>query len=109
MRKYDIKMNLIRSGQTVALEEDRYDPMADIRAHSSIIKVSHLNVATDPCSNAAQSQSVKKEAVLSRAELEELRRIEAERVEVGKRRQLGLDIPRHLGVRTEEVADYKFD
>ncbi|ORX41096.1 hypothetical protein BD324DRAFT_38072 [Kockovaella imperatae] len=93
MRKYDIRMNMIRSGQVIAAEDDKYDPLADVKAHNSTIK----------------SQSAKKESVLSRAELEELRRIEAERVEIAKRRQLGLDVPRHLGVRTEQVTEFTFE
>ena len=40
---------------------------------------------------------------LSREEVMELRRVEQERIEIGQRRLLGLDIPRHFGVRTEEV------
>jgi hypothetical protein len=39
MAKYEFRMNLIRSGQTVPLEGLAYDPMADIKAHSSFLKV----------------------------------------------------------------------
>ena len=40
MQKYDIRMNLIRSGQSAALDVDAYDPLADMKAHNSTIKVS---------------------------------------------------------------------
>jgi hypothetical protein len=43
------------------------------------------------------------EADLTREEIVELRRLERERVEASKRRQLGLEIPKNLGVRTVEV------
>ena len=39
MAKYEFRMNLIRSGQTIPLDDGAYDPMADIKAHSSFLKV----------------------------------------------------------------------
>ena len=56
-----------------------------------------------------QSQEKGKETFLSREEIGELRRIERERMEIGKRRILGLDVPRSMGVRTEEVNPMSFD
>lgn len=35
-----VKLNMIRSGQTLPDESDGYDPMADMKAHSSSLKVS---------------------------------------------------------------------
>ncbi|OCF45660.1 tRNA(His) guanylyltransferase [Kwoniella heveanensis CBS 569] len=86
MAKYDIKMNMIRSGQTLPDESGGYDPFADMKAHSSGLK----------------SQVKQQETLYSREQIEELRRVEAERTQVAKRKQMGLEVPRNLGVRTEE-------
>lgn len=40
MAKYEVRMNLIRSGQTIPLGDGAYDPAADIKAHHSYLKVS---------------------------------------------------------------------
>ncbi len=40
MAKYEVRMNLIRSGQTIPLDDGAYDPAADIKAHHSYLKVS---------------------------------------------------------------------
>lgn len=41
MAKYEIKMNMIRTGQGLpGVNDGSYDPMADMRAHSSSLKVS---------------------------------------------------------------------
>lgn len=45
------------------------------------------------------------ESYLSPQEVVELRRIEAERTEISKRRLLGMNVPKNMGVRTED-ADY---
>ncbi|WVQ95477.1 hypothetical protein IAU59_002574 [Kwoniella sp. CBS 9459] len=86
MAKYDMKMNMIRSGQTLPDESGGYDPFADMKAHSSGLK----------------SQTKQQETLYSREQIEELRRVEAERTQVAKRKQMGLEVPRNLGVRTEE-------
>ncbi|WVR08608.1 hypothetical protein IAU60_005663 [Kwoniella sp. DSM 27419] len=92
MSRYELKMNMIRSGQTMA-ETGGYDPLADMRAHSSGLK----------------SQTKKEDTLLTREQVAELRRLEAERIEVAKRRQLGLNVPKNLGVRTEEFNPTTFD
>jgi len=48
---------------------------------------------------------------LTREEVEELRQVERERVEMIRLRQLGIDIPRTMGVRADyvEFKDMKFD
>jgi hypothetical protein len=108
MGKYMIKMNLIRSGQT--LPDEIYDPLADMKAHSTLLKVRSPGLAPEyTLLTESQSQAEKKETYLSRAEIAELRRIEAERIEIGKRRVLGLDVPRNMGVRTEEVNPMTFE
>ncbi|KAK4687700.1 hypothetical protein P7C73_g2414, partial [Tremellales sp. Uapishka_1] len=93
MAKYDIKMNMIRTGQGLPGNTGGYDPMADIKAHSSSLK----------------KPSKEKETFLSRDEVEELRRLQAERHEIGKRKQMGLDVPTSLGVRKEEHNPTTFD
>ncbi|KIR79413.1 hypothetical protein I305_00457 [Cryptococcus gattii E566] len=90
MNKYMIKLNMIRSGQTLPDESGGYDPMADMKAHSSSLK----SKTTEP-----------QESYLSPQEVAELRRIEAERREISKRKLLGMNVPKNMGVRTED-ADY---
>ncbi|KAK8850447.1 hypothetical protein IAR55_004365 [Kwoniella newhampshirensis] len=86
MARFELKMNMIRSGQTLPDEVGGYDPAADMKAHSSSMK----------------STAKEKETFLSKEQVAELRRIEAERTEIGKRRLMGMDVPRNMGVRTEE-------
>ncbi|WWC92174.1 uncharacterized protein L201_007128 [Kwoniella dendrophila CBS 6074] len=88
MGKFEFKMNMIRSGQTLPEESGGYDPLADMKAHSSSLKV---------------SAPKEKETFLSKEKIAELRRIENERTEVAKRRQMGLDVNKNLGVRMEDV------
>ena len=113
MAKYEYRMNLIRSGQTIPLDDDSYDANADIKAHSSLLKVCRPPASSHPSSltraTPNQSQTKEKESFLSRGEIAELRRIQAERQEIGQRRLLGLDVPRNMGVRTEEVNPMTFD
>ncbi|OXH41230.1 hypothetical protein J008_00793 [Cryptococcus neoformans] len=90
MDKYMVKLNMIRSGQTLPDESNGYDPMADMKAHSSSLK----SKTNEP-----------QESYLSPQEVAELRRIEAERTEISKRRLLGMNVPKNMGVRTED-ADY---
>ncbi|OXC68487.1 hypothetical protein AYX13_02938 [Cryptococcus neoformans] len=90
MEKYMVKLNMIRSGQTLPDESNGYDPMADMKAHSSSLK----SKTNEP-----------QESYLSPQEVAELRRIEAERTEISKRRLLGMNVPKNMGVRTED-ADY---
>ncbi|WVQ85840.1 hypothetical protein IAT38_008008 [Cryptococcus sp. DSM 104549] len=86
MDKYMFKMKMLRSGQSMPAESQGYDPMADMKAHSSSLR-SQVKENT--------------ETYLSPQQVAELRRIEAERTEIGKRRLMGLDVPKNLGVRTE--------
>ncbi|WVW80950.1 hypothetical protein I302_102941 [Kwoniella bestiolae CBS 10118] len=88
MSKYELKMNLIRSGQTLPDESGGYDPLADMKAHSSSLRT---------------SAPKEKETFLSKEKIAELRRVEAERTEIAKRRQMGLDVHKNLGVRMEDV------
>jgi hypothetical protein len=49
-----------------------------------------------------QATHLPDESDLTREEIVELRRLEKERIEAAKRRQLGLEVPKNLGVRMEE-------
>nr|XP_019051188.1 hypothetical protein I302_01637 [Kwoniella bestiolae CBS 10118]OCF30118.1 hypothetical protein I302_01637 [Kwoniella bestiolae CBS 10118] len=48
MSKYELKMNLIRSGQTLPDESGGYDPLADMKAHSSSLRVSLDSALSSP-------------------------------------------------------------
>lgn len=67
-------MDVLRNGGTLA--SSSYDPMADMAAHSSSLK-----------------RPVKEtETYLSKAQLEDLRRVQNERVEFSKRKVRGLSV-----------------
>lgn len=62
-----------------------YDPNADMQAHSS----------------AHKRTVVEHESYLSKDQLKDLRRVQHERVEIAKRKQLGLEVKQSLGVRMD--------
>jgi len=89
MQRYEARMSLLRNGEFVPQgDEDTYDPNADFRAHSS----------------AHKRTTVEHESYLSKEQLHDLRRIQHERVEIAKRKQLGLEIKQSLGVRMDGNA-----
>ncbi|WWC72465.1 uncharacterized protein I206_106427 [Kwoniella pini CBS 10737] len=88
MAKFERKMNMIRSGQTLPDESGEYDPLADMKAHTSSLRT---------------SAPKEKDTYLSKEKIAELRRVEAERTEIAKRRQMGLDVNKNLGVRMEDI------
>ncbi len=49
-----------------------------------------------------QRAPVETDSFLNRAQLEELRKIQVERNEVQRRKVMGMDVPKNLGVRQEE-------
>jgi hypothetical protein len=61
--------------------------------------------------HAERYQAQKRKPSLTREEVEDLRQVERERVEMIRLRQLGIDIPRTMGVRADyvEFKDMKFD
>ncbi|KAI0029946.1 hypothetical protein K488DRAFT_72585 [Vararia minispora EC-137] len=85
METYERRMNALRAGEFVPPAEDSYDPEADMRAH----KHKHKRAAGES------------ESYLSREQLQELRRIQQERVEVGKMKLLGMEIKQNMGVRMD--------
>ncbi len=109
MAKYEIKMNMIRTGEPMNLVVDGgYDPNADLAAHSNNLRVrlvaliQRLSVSLTPTCLSSQRPTTETQSFLSRAQLEELRKVQNERTEVAQRKVLGIDVPRNLGVRQEE-------
>ncbi|KIJ37907.1 hypothetical protein M422DRAFT_33526 [Sphaerobolus stellatus SS14] len=81
MKRYDARMSLLRHGEFVA----------DLRAHSS----AHKRVVVEQDSHISKATE----------QLKDLRRVQRERVEIAKRKQLGLEVSRKLGVWMEEFDD----
>lgn len=103
MKRYDMRMTLLRNGEfapkgdedtyvfaaksfkDIYVSSFRYDPNADFRAHSSALK----------------RPIAEKETYLSKEQLKDLQRVQRERVEISKRKQLGLEVKQNLGVRMD--------
>jgi hypothetical protein len=51
-----------------------------------------------------QASHVPLQAELTVEEIQELRRVEKERLEISQMRRMGMEIPRSMGVRMEEVV-----
>lgn len=85
LEKYEARMEAIRSGN-VTTQVDTYDPRADEAA----LAAQHKRVAkTDG------------EVYIGRAQLEQLRRIERERVEASRMKRMGMEVKESMGVRYE--------
>ncbi|EGG03800.1 hypothetical protein DFH28DRAFT_900587 [Melampsora americana] len=85
LEKYESKMNAIRSGQTTTGDLG-YDPRADEAA----LAAQHKRVAkTDG------------EVYIGRAQLEELRKLERDRVEASRMKRMGMEVKESMGVRYE--------
>ncbi|KAF8661483.1 hypothetical protein AX16_001320 [Volvariella volvacea WC 439] len=84
MDAYLRRMTSLREGEFLP-PTDTYDPSADLKAISS----------------AHKRRPVERETYLSREQLEELRRVQNERVQVGKMKQLGMDVKQNMGVRMD--------
>ncbi|GJJ08499.1 hypothetical protein Clacol_002717 [Clathrus columnatus] len=86
MKRYESRMDLLRNGEFVPQgDEDTYDFNADYRAHSSALK----------------RGTTESESYLTKEQLQELRQVQRERVELIKRKQLGLEVSGTLGVRMD--------
>jgi len=89
MQRYEARMSLLRHGEFIPQgDEDTYDANADMQAHSS----------------AHKRAVVEHESYLSKDQLRELRRVQHERIEIAKRKQLGLEIKQSMGVRMDGNA-----
>ncbi|KII95490.1 hypothetical protein PLICRDRAFT_217953 [Plicaturopsis crispa FD-325 SS-3] len=82
---YEARMSALRRGEFVPPSDDSYDPMADMKAHQS----SH------------KRQTVEHESYLTKEQLQELRRVQFERVEAGKMKLMGMDVKQTMGVRMD--------
>lgn len=85
MEAYERRMSALRAGEYVPPADDSYDPNADLRALES----SH------------RRRAVERETYMSKEQLQELRRVQNERIEAGKMKLLGMDIKHNMGVRMD--------
>lgn len=90
MNKYETKMQAVRMGETVE-EDGGYDFNKD------------LANAKQSYRRAAAASSADADALmLDRERLEELRKLQVERVEMEKMKRLGMDVKESMGIRTEK-------
>jgi len=82
---YERRMDAMRAGEFVPPADDGYDAEADMRAHQSKLK----------------RPAVESESFYDKDQLQELRRVQRERVEAGKMKLLGMDIKSNMGVRMD--------
>ncbi|KAK7033822.1 hypothetical protein R3P38DRAFT_735121 [Favolaschia claudopus] len=85
MEAYNRRMTALRQGEFVPPAEDSYDAQADMKA----------------INKAHKKQAVEHDSYLSREQLMELRKVQNERVEVGKMKRLGMDVKANMGVRMD--------
>jgi len=85
LESYERRMALVRSGGTLPID-DGYDPNKDFESHKAGTK---RKVTAEP------------ETYLSRDQLMELRNVQRERTQVGKMKQLGLEVKTNMGVRMD--------
>ncbi|KAJ6497448.1 hypothetical protein C8R45DRAFT_822862 [Mycena sanguinolenta] len=88
MESYNRRMAALRQGEFVPPPDDSYDAQADMKA----------------ISGAHKKQVVEHDSYLSREQLMELRKVQHERVEVAKMKQLGMDVKQNMGVRMDGTA-----
>ncbi|KAJ6593233.1 hypothetical protein B0H19DRAFT_1204942 [Mycena capillaripes] len=85
MESYNRRMSALRQGEFVPPPDDSYDPQADLKA----------------ISGAHKKKVVEHESYLSKEQLMELRKVQHERIEAGKMKQLGMDVKQNMGVRMD--------
>jgi len=90
---YTMRMALLRTGETLPPVDVPYDPNADLAAHKK-----HLS-STSKSATAGAAESY-----LSREQLQELRRVQLERGQVGKMKVMGMDIKQNFGVRMDGTS-----
>lgn len=105
MEKYERRMDALRQGEFLPPAEDVYDPEADMRILTGVHK----------------KKAPERESYMSREQLEELRKVQNERVQasssdlcrqihflmmlqVGKMKLLGMDVKQSMGVRMDGTA-----
>ncbi|KAF8058738.1 hypothetical protein FPV67DRAFT_1365148, partial [Lyophyllum atratum] len=85
MEAYERRMSALRQGEFVPPADDSYDPQADMKA----------------ISGAHKKKVVEHESYLSKDQLQDLRRVQQERIEAGKMKLLGMDVKQNMGVRMD--------
>ncbi|TFY64316.1 hypothetical protein EVJ58_g2695 [Rhodofomes roseus] len=85
MEAYERRMTALRSGEYLPPADDSYDPNADLRALQSTHK----------------RKTVERETYMSKEQLEALRQVQAERIQAGKMKLLGMDVKQNMGVRMD--------
>ncbi|KAH9920971.1 uncharacterized protein B0H18DRAFT_580126 [Fomitopsis serialis] len=85
MEAYERRMTALRSGEYVPPADDSYDPNADLRALQS----------------AHKRKAIERDTYMSKEQLEELRQVQAERIQAGKMKLLGMDVKQNMGVRMD--------
>ncbi|KAL0955623.1 hypothetical protein HGRIS_001856 [Hohenbuehelia grisea] len=85
MEAYDRRMAALRQGEYIPPADDSYDPNADLRA----------------VQGAHKRKAVEHDSYLSKEQLQELRRVQNERIEAGKMKRLGMEIKQNMGVRMD--------
>ncbi|KAI0279490.1 hypothetical protein BGY98DRAFT_915704, partial [Russula aff. rugulosa BPL654] len=83
---YERRIDAKRAGEFVPPADGSYDPEADMRAHQS-----KLN-----------RPAVESESFYDKDQLQELRRLQRERIEAGKLKLLGMDIKANMGERMDD-------
>ncbi|KAH7098098.1 hypothetical protein BKA62DRAFT_623042 [Auriculariales sp. MPI-PUGE-AT-0066] len=91
LARYEARMTMLRSGETLPAEDTAYDFASDVASHVKSIK------SAAPVTDLS--------ATYSRGEVEELRRVQRERVQVGKMKVLGMDVKTNMGVRMVDGDD----
>jgi len=86
LEAYEQRMTAIRSGETLPAGDDLYDASKDLAAHKA---------------GTTRRPEKEAETYLSREQLQELRRVQNERVQVGKMKALGLEVKGSFGVRMD--------
>ncbi|KAF5375565.1 hypothetical protein D9615_009174 [Tricholomella constricta] len=85
MEAYERRMSALRQGEFIPPQDDAYDPQADMKA----------------ISGAHKKKVVEHDSYLSKEQLQDLRRVQQERIEAGKMKLLGMDVKQNMGVRMD--------
>lgn len=86
LEAYDRRMASIRQGDTLPAGDEFYDVSKDIAAHKQ---------------GTTRKAKEDSDTYLSREQLQELRKVQQERAQVGKMKALGMDIKGSFGVRMD--------
>ncbi|EGU13343.1 Glutathione transferase omega-1 [Rhodotorula toruloides ATCC 204091] len=86
IKQYEQRMTAVRMGETVD-KSDSYDFMKDLEAAKS---------------SQRRSAAASSEQLMDRSRLEELRKLQTDRVQKEKMQRLGMDVSENLGVRLED-------